>query len=82
MANVTWVPAGGAVDAVRAFDTGPGVAVMDAVVRQLRPRLSYDVDGKLAAAGHPEGALVQALLGDPGDLGDPGHRVENERTPI
>jgi len=71
MANVTWVPAGGAVDAVRAFDTGPGVAVMDAVVRQLRPGLSCDLDGKLAAAGHPEDALVQALLGDPFFAGPP-----------
>ena len=49
---------------VRAFDTGPGVAVIDAVVRQLRPALSYDVDGALAAAGTPNRAVVDALLAD------------------
>jgi anhydro-N-acetylmuramic acid kinase len=33
---------------VRAFDTGPGVMVIDGVVRALRPRLPYDIDGALA----------------------------------
>jgi len=65
MANVTWVPAGGNLDAVRAFDTGPGVAVMDAVVRQLVPALPHDVDGALAARGRPAGELVAELLTDP-----------------
>ena len=51
--------------AVRAFDTGPGVAVIDAVVRQLRPALAYDVDGRLAAAGTPNRAVVETLLDDP-----------------
>ena len=50
--------------AVRAFDTGPGVAVVDAVVRTLRPALPYDVDGRLAAAGTPNRAVVEALLVD------------------
>jgi len=71
MANVTWVPAGGDVDAVRAFDTGPGVAVVDAVVRHLEPGRSYDVDGKLAAAGTAERDLVRTLLGDPFFLSPP-----------
>lgn len=65
MANVTWVPPGGAPDRVVAFDTGPGVAVLDAVVRQVRPPLAYDVDGALAAAGHPDQDLVSDLLTDP-----------------
>jgi anhydro-N-acetylmuramic acid kinase len=65
MANVTWVPPGGDVDRVVAFDTGPGVAVVDAVVRLLRPGLGFDTDGRLALAGQAADALVSDLLGDP-----------------
>jgi anhydro-N-acetylmuramic acid kinase len=71
MANVTWVPPGGDPDAVRGFDTGPGVAVMDAVVRQLRPGATHDVDGVLAGRGRSEDALVRALLDDPYFAGPP-----------
>ena len=49
---------------VRAFDTGPGVGVIDAVVRALRPALPYDVDGRLAAAGVANRDVVSALLAD------------------
>ena len=38
MANVTWVPRRGATDGVLAFDTGPGIAVLDAVVRLRQER--------------------------------------------
>lgn len=65
MANVTWVPAGGGTEEAIAFDTGPGVAVADAVVRRLRPELPYDVDGALAAQGRAATELVRDLLGDP-----------------
>jgi anhydro-N-acetylmuramic acid kinase len=60
--NVTVVPPGGTLEGVRAFDTGPGVGVIDAIVRELEPSLPYDVDGKLAAAGSPIDAVVDALL--------------------
>jgi anhydro-N-acetylmuramic acid kinase len=50
---------------VRAFDTGPGVAVIDAVARRVRPELPYDVDGRLARAGQPITAVVDALLAEP-----------------
>jgi anhydro-N-acetylmuramic acid kinase len=66
--NVTVVPpAGGAspTDGVRAFDTGPGVAVIDAVARRVRPELPFDVDGRLARAGTPVGEVVDALLAEP-----------------
>ncbi|MGZ8458713.1 MAG: anhydro-N-acetylmuramic acid kinase [Gemmatirosa sp.] len=66
--NVTVVPpAGGAspTDGVRAFDTGPGVAVIDAVARRVRPELPFDVDGRLARAGTPVRAVVDALLAEP-----------------
>ena len=63
--NVTVVPPAGAIDGVRAFDTGPGVAVIDGVVRTLAPSLPYDVDGRLAAAGTPNDAVVAELLAAP-----------------
>lgn len=64
IANVTWAPAGGALDEVIAFDTGPGVAVLDAVVREVRPGQTCDTDGRLAAAGTPDTGLIRDLLGD------------------
>jgi anhydro-N-acetylmuramic acid kinase len=63
--NVTVVPPGGNPRSVRAFDTGPGVAVIDGVVRLLVPSLPFDVDGRLARAGQPIDAVVDALLAAP-----------------
>lgn len=60
--NVTVVPPGGATTAVRAFDTGPGVVVIDAVTRITDPRLRFDDGGRLAAAGTAiEEAVAEAL---------------------
>lgn len=61
--NVTVVPPGGTIEGVRAFDTGPGVGVIDGVVRELEPSRAFDVDGKLAATGTPIDAVVDELLG-------------------
>lgn len=63
--NITVVPPHGEIEGVRAFDTGPGVAVIDGVTHALRPDLSYDVDGKLASAGRPNMAVVQELMAAP-----------------
>jgi anhydro-N-acetylmuramic acid kinase len=63
--NITIVPPGGDVTGVRAFDTGPGVAVIDGVVRALWPQLSHDVDGKLARAGKPVTPIVDELMKHP-----------------
>lgn len=63
--NVTVVPPGGTSEGVRAFDTGPGVAVLDAVVRELVPSIRFDVDGKLARAGKPIDEVVTELLAAP-----------------
>jgi anhydro-N-acetylmuramic acid kinase len=63
--NVTVVAPGGGVEKVRAFDTGPGVAVIDGVTRLLRSDLPFDVDGKLASAGKPDMETVRDLLADP-----------------
>jgi anhydro-N-acetylmuramic acid kinase len=63
--NITVVPPHGEVEGVRAFDTGPGVVVIDGVTRALRPDLAYDIDGKLAKAGRPNMAIVRELLAAP-----------------
>jgi len=63
--NVTVVPPNGQLEAVRAFDTGPGMAVIDGVTRTLRPELPFDVDGKLASAGKPDMAVVSELMAAP-----------------
>jgi anhydro-N-acetylmuramic acid kinase len=63
--NVTVVPPGGAIDGVRAFDTGPGVSVIDAVTRTFFSDREYDRDGEIAAAGTPIDAVVDELLEHP-----------------
>jgi anhydro-N-acetylmuramic acid kinase len=63
--NVTVVPPGGGMVGTRAFDTGPGVVVIDGVTRLLRPDLPYDVDGALARAGKPDESVVAELLAAP-----------------
>ena len=65
MANLTYVPRRADEHGVLAFDTGPGVAVMDGVARLVDPRRSYDRDGKLAAQGTPDLTVLEELLGDP-----------------
>ena len=63
--NVTVLPPGGSVTAVRAFDTGPGVGVIDATVRLLRPELRFDRDGALAHAGRSIEEVVDELMAHP-----------------
>ena len=63
--NVTVVPPGGGVQGTRAFDTGPGVGVVDAVTRAVRPDLPYDVDGALASQGTAIMSVVNELLNHP-----------------
>jgi anhydro-N-acetylmuramic acid kinase len=59
MANVTWLPAG-ASEAPFAFDTGPGVALMDAAASEASGGAeSMDVDGRMAL----EGSVNERLLG-------------------
>ena len=62
--NVSVVPPFGQ-PGLRAFDTGPGMAIIDAVARIVRPDLPYDVDGQLAAAGTPIDDVVTVALKAP-----------------
>lgn len=62
IANLQLLPPGGDLHSVRAFDTGPGVGVLDAIVRALVPDRPYDVDGALARRGTPIPQVVDELL--------------------
>ena len=63
--NVTIVPPHGALTGVRAFDTGPGVRVIDAVVHLVDPSRRFDEDGRMAARGTVVQPVVDELLADP-----------------
>jgi anhydro-N-acetylmuramic acid kinase len=63
--NVTWVPPGGQWEAMLAFDTGPGNALIDHATWRLSGGMQrFDADGALAAAGRVDGTLLSELLGD------------------
>ncbi len=62
IANFTVVPPKGDGGALLAFDTGPGVMVIDACVRRLFPGRRFDEDGAIARTGKPlESVLTEAL---------------------
>src|SRR5881628_1674582 len=65
MANVTWVPRRGVPDGAFAFDTGPGVAVIDAITRRVDPEATFDQGGERARRGRPVAKLLDELLADP-----------------
>jgi len=66
MANVTWLKKGGTLADVVAFDTGPGNAVLDGLVRAgTRGLARHDESGGLAASGRAHEALLEELLADP-----------------
>lgn len=64
MANVTALPPTGSRETPLAFDTGPGVALIDAAVRRLTDQ-PFDEDGRLAAAGTVVDAALEDWLDDP-----------------
>lgn len=65
IANVAFLPPTESDETLIAFDTGPGVAVIDAVVRLLTDGAElYDVDGRRAAAGQISDELLSTLLDD------------------
>lgn len=63
--NVTALLAGGRLDTVIAFDTGPGNMVIDGLVSLLTGGdLEFDRDGELAATGAIDQRLLSTLLAD------------------
>src|SRR5216117_3421670 len=65
MANFTWVPRRGVTEGALAFDTGPGVAVIDAVTRRIDAGAPFDRDGEHARRGKPTKQVLARLLADP-----------------
>jgi anhydro-N-acetylmuramic acid kinase len=64
MANLTYVRRRAQEDGVLAFDTGPGVALIDATARMVEPTQSYDRDGRIAARGKVNQQVLAQLLED------------------
>ena len=64
IANVAFLPAGGALADTLAFDTGPGNLVLDGLAAALTGQ-AYDKDGALAASGRPDLTLLARLLAHP-----------------
>jgi anhydro-N-acetylmuramic acid kinase len=66
MANVTWLPPSGSGEPLLAFDTGPGVALLDAAAGMAtRGRERMDRDGGLARAGRVREEILARLLAHP-----------------
>ncbi len=65
IANFTVVPRRGDGADLLAFDTGPGVMVIDACVRRLFPGRRFDEGGGIARSGHAQEAVVAECLAQP-----------------
>jgi anhydro-N-acetylmuramic acid kinase len=66
MANLTWLPRGGHLEDVVAFDTGPGNAVIDALVAlDSGGARRFDRDGAMAARGRSSTELLDEWMIDP-----------------
>jgi anhydro-N-acetylmuramic acid kinase len=61
IANLTAIPAGASIKKVRAFDTGPGNMVIDAVTERLFGE-RYDSGGRIAASGAVLEGVVAHLM--------------------
>ncbi len=64
VANVTFVPAGGAISGLLAFDCGPGNGLVDEWVHD-RTGEAMDTDGALAAAGQVDEAALRMMCLSP-----------------
>ncbi len=65
MANATWVERRGVVETALAGDSGPGMAVIDALARIVDPTLPFDRDGLVAAVGTVDEVVLRELLAEP-----------------
>ncbi len=64
--NCTLLPPSPGRNDVRAFDTGPGNMVIDAVVEILTDgEQTYDVDGEIAARGTPDESVIDRFMNAP-----------------
>lgn len=66
MGNVTWLPPSGEPKAILAFDTGPGVALLDAsALLATEGAWTFDRDGELARNGEVVPEVLSRLLATP-----------------
>jgi anhydro-N-acetylmuramic acid kinase len=65
MANLTYVPRATVAEGAFAFDTGPGMAVIDALAGIADPTRTFDADGELARRGRCREGILHELLADP-----------------
>jgi anhydro-N-acetylmuramic acid kinase len=66
ISNLTYIPPGASTDQVIAFDTGPGNMILDRLANQMTDgAMTYDLDGKLAAQGTCQRALLSWLMSHP-----------------
>jgi anhydro-N-acetylmuramic acid kinase len=66
IANLTFLPAGGGIDSLIAFDTGPGNCLSDHLMRQADSHgAGWDEGGRLAASGSPVHPIVTLVLSSP-----------------
>ena len=66
ISNVTYLPPGGGVAQLQAFDTGPGNMVMDAIVSNAtKGKHLYDAGGRMAMRGMVSRRLLNELLAHP-----------------
>ncbi len=65
IANGTVLPAGGGLDRVFAFDSGPGNVMIDALVSRYFPGQTFDEDGRIAARGETFEPLLAHWQGHP-----------------
>jgi len=79
MANVTYVPRRALEAGAFAFDTGPGMVLIDAVARLVEPALSFDAEGLLARRGRVHAATLEQLLADPYFSANPPKSTGRER---
>jgi len=66
ISNVTFIPARAEPQQVIAFDTGPGNVIIDGLTREItRGKLSFDLDGRMAAGGQVHPPLLNWLMEHP-----------------
>ena len=66
IANVTFLPSGGRLSDVLAFDTGPGNMVIDGIVRLVsKGTKHFDRNGRMAARGKVDTKLLNEMLRHP-----------------
>jgi anhydro-N-acetylmuramic acid kinase len=62
IANISYIPAGGGLEDVIAFDTGPGNCVLDHLMRQAGGDVGFDRDGAMSLAGTVNPAVLRGSV--------------------